>query len=137
MVDRISPEARSANMRAIKSKGMKPEMIVRKLTHRLGYRFRLHRNDLPGCPDLVFSAKKKVIFVHGCFWHQHSEFDCKLSRKPKSNLAYWNPKLENNVKRDKEKIKELESLGWSVLVIWECATQVEDVLERAIVEFLE
>lgn len=123
-------------MQAIRSKGMKPEMIVRKLAHRMGYRFRLHRKELPGCPDLVFPAKKKIIFVHGCFWHQHSEKECKLSRKPKSNLDYWIPKLNKNVLRDIEKNKILKEIGWDVLVIWECYVDDEGKLKEMLIEFL-
>ena len=95
-MDHVTPDVRSANMRAIRSKDMKPELIVRRLVHGMGYRYRLHRQDLPGRPDLVFPSRKKLIFVNGCFWHQHDEKDCKLVRKPKSNQAYWLPKLERN-----------------------------------------
>lgn len=136
MADRISPKARSANMRAIRSKGMKPELLVRNLAHRLGYRFRLHRQDLPGRPDLVFPSRRKIIFVHGCFWHQHKSKECKISRRPKSNLDYWIPKLEGNVKRDIEKKKKLEDLGWDVLIVWECITKNEKRLELYLKDFL-
>ncbi|MYE99628.1 MAG: DNA mismatch endonuclease Vsr, partial [Gammaproteobacteria bacterium] len=110
---------------------------VRKLAHRLGYRFRLHRHDLPGRPDLVFPGRKKIIFVHGCFWHQHSKIGCKLSRTPKSNQEYWLPKLERNARRDKEKLEMLEELGWDVLVVWECSTKDEIELIKILNEFLD
>ncbi len=107
-------------MSGIRSKGMKPEMTVRRLLHSMGYRYRLHRRDLPGKPDLVFPGRRKVIFVHGCFWHQHADPSCKIVRRPKSNREYWLPKLEQNVIRDAENRARLEELGWQVLVIWEC-----------------
>lgn len=123
MADRLDPERRSANMRAIRSKGMKPEMIVRQLVHRMGFRYRLHRKDLPGKPDLVFGPRRKVIFVHGCFWHQHNDPACKLSHAPKSRLDYWQPKLKRNQERDATAIAELASQGWVVLTVWECETK--------------
>lgn len=123
MVDRVSPAERSANMRAIKSKGMRPELAVRRLAHSLGYRFRLHRKDLPGNPDLVFAARKKAIFVHGCFWHQHPDPSCKAAHRPKSNLAYWQPKLLRNTKRDTAAQEELSANGWEILTVWECETK--------------
>lgn len=108
---------RSANMRAIHSKGMKPELAVRKLVHNLGFRFRLHRNDLPGRPDLVFPSRRCIIFVHGCFWHCHG---CRLSHTPKSNTEYWIPKLQRNSDRDRKNRRKLKALGWRSLVLWEC-----------------
>jgi DNA mismatch endonuclease, patch repair protein len=107
-------------MRAIRSEGMKPEMLVRSLAHRLGYRFRLHRKDLPGKPDLTFPRLRAVIFVHGCFWHQHRKRTCADGRKPKSNTSYWVPKLKKNRIRDVKNMASLKLLGWKVLVIWEC-----------------
>jgi len=126
---------RSANMRAIRSKGMKPELILRQLVHRLGYRFRLHARDLPGKPDLVFRSRQKAIFMHGCFWHQHARRSCKLSHIPKSNLDYWQSKLERNVLRDRKQRRALRRLGWDVLVIWECEVEKPSV-ERQIKAFL-
>jgi len=120
MPDKISKERRSENMRRIQSKDMKPEMVIRRLVHGMGYRYRLHRTDLPGKPDLVFPSRKKVIFVHGCFWHQHGDPDCKIARRPKSNLDYWNPKLDRNVKRDTSNQAELQEMGWDHLIVWEC-----------------
>ncbi|WP_299955406.1 very short patch repair endonuclease [uncultured Roseobacter sp.] len=128
MADKITPARRSENMRRIKSKGMKPEMVVRRLVHGLGYRYRLHRKDLPGKPDLVFVSRRSVVFVHGCFWHQH---DCRDGRVPSSNREYWELKLARNVERDRKTRRELEAAGWRVLVIWECElNQLEDVGQR-------
>src|ERR1700680_2467345 len=107
-------------MRRIRSKGMLPELAVRSLVHRMGFRFRLHRNDLPGKPDLVFASRRKVIFVHGCFWHSHN---CKVAHVPKSNRDYWVPKFQRNKARDRKNIDALAANGWDVLVIWECEMQ--------------
>lgn len=109
-------------MTAIRSAGTKPEMIVRRLAHKLGYRFRLHRKNLPGKPDLVFVSRRKIIFVHGCFWHLHPKATCHDARVPQSNTAYWQPKLERNVTRDQRNSRDLVRLGWKVLVVWECDT---------------
>ena len=125
--------ARSTNMRAIRSTGMKPEVAVRKLVYGLGYRYRLHRRDLPGSPDLVFLSRKKVIFVHGCFWHQHGSPLCTIVRQPKSNTSYWLPKLNQNVARDARNIDELRNLGWDILIIWECElSDVSKVAQRVL-----
>lgn len=118
MVDRIDPVRRYRNMRRIRSIDTKPELYLQKLVSKLGFRYRLHRKDLPGKPDLVFVAKRKVIFVHGCFWHQHEH--CIDGRLPKSKTEYWEPKLIRNVERDKENIKKLAELGWECLIVWEC-----------------
>ena len=120
MPDTISKERRSENMRRIRSKDMKPEMVVRRLVYGMGYRYRLHRKDLPGKPDLVFLGRKKVIFVHGCFWHQHGDPECKIARRPKSNLDYWNPKLDRNMERDTHNQTELHAKGWDHMIVWEC-----------------
>ena len=120
MVDTVTPKRRSEIMSGIRSKGMKPEMTVRRQLHSMGYRYRLHRRDLPGKPDLVFPARRKIIFVHGCFWHQHADPACRIARRPKSNREYWMPKLERNVARDAENRARLRELGWKVHVIWEC-----------------
>src|SRR5581483_7737979 len=120
MMDKLTPARRSENMRRIKSKNMKPELAVRRLVHKLGYRYRLHRKDLPGNPDLVFSSKRKVIFVNGCFWHGHDLEGCRDGRRPKSNTGYWNTKLARNKERDAKNIAALEASGWAVLTIWEC-----------------
>lgn len=128
-----SPEL-SARMRRIRKTDTKPEWVVRRLVHGMGYRYRLHRRDLPGTPDLVFPARRKVIFVHGCFWHQH---DCKLgSKQPSANPDYWHPKLSRNVERDAESRRRLAALGWDVLVIWECETRAPSHLPSVISRFL-
>ena len=135
-MDKISAERRSANMRAIRSKDMSPEIVVRQVTHSLGYRYRLHRRDLLGRPDLVFPSRRKVIFVHGCFWHQHTSTACKIVRRPKSNQDYWTAKLERNVARDSEHQLRLCERGWKVAVIWECETKELDGLRAKIKGFL-
>lgn len=117
-------------MSKIRAKDTKPEMIVRRLLHAEGYRYRLHRRDLPGKPDIVFGARGKAIFVHGCFWHQHPASDCLDGRRPKSNTDYWNAKLARNVQRDEQSIAELEARGWNVLVIWECEVSDPKLLDR-------
>ena len=125
---------RSANMRAIRSKGMKPEKTVRRLVHGMGYRYRLHRAGLPGKPDLVFPSRQKVIFVHGCFWHTHG---CGIAHIPTSNLDYWKPKLERNKTRDAAHLAALKALGWKSLVVWECELKHLGSVEKRIVRFLE
>jgi DNA mismatch endonuclease (patch repair protein) len=136
VADKLDPARRSENMRRIKSKGMKPEMAVRSLAHRMGYRFRLHAKDLPGKPDLVFRPRRKVIFVHGCFWHSHADPNCLDGRQPQSKLEYWGPKLARNRQRDGENRAALEAAGWQVLVIWECETKAAEQLARRLGEFL-
>lgn len=124
---------RSENMRAIRSKNTKPEMAVRSLIHRLGYRYRLHRSDLPGKPDLVFPALHKVVFVHGCFWHSHG---CKSGLIPNTNQDFWLPKLNQNKMRDRKNLKALSNLGWSSLVIWQCELKDSSSLSIKIKGFL-
>ncbi|TAU43901.1 DNA mismatch endonuclease Vsr (plasmid) [Rhizobium ruizarguesonis] len=120
----MTDSRRSAIMRAVKSKDTAPEMIVRRLVHSLGFRYRLHRKDLPGKPDLIFPARRKVIFVHGCFWHGH---DCSRgARKPKSNADYWHAKIARNVERDGRNNEALQKAGWDVMTVWECDTKVAD-----------
>lgn len=127
-------EARSAIMRAIRSKDTAPEMIVRRTAHALGYRFRLHKRDLPGKPDLVFPGRRKVIFVHGCFWHQHQ---CPTGgRIPSTNRDFWIAKFRKNKSRDARNQSELRDLGWQVLVIWECELHNQDALAARIKGFL-
>ena len=118
----------SRSMRANKAKGTQPEMIVRRLLHGMGYRYRLHRKDLPGKPDLAFSSHKAVIEVRGCFWHQHSA--CRTDITPKTRAGFWAEKFEANVARDTRNLKALEQLGWRVLVIWECEVEAPDLEER-------
>lgn len=121
-------------MSLVRSTGTKPEMAVRRLAHALGYRFRLHRKDLPGKPDLVFSRRQAVIFVHGCFWHGHG---CKRgARMPKKNREYWSAKIARNVERDAESVAAIEADGWRVLVIWECEMKDADRLARRLADFL-
>lgn len=120
----VSPQ-RSRNMRAVRSRDTKPELAVRRLLHRLGYRFRLRRTDLPGTPDLVLPRFKLAVFVHGCFWHRH---DCKRGTIPKTRAAFWEAKLSANAERDARVIKALEELGWRSLVIWECEIRSSDVI---------
>lgn len=136
MIDVFSKKRRSEIMASIRDKGTKPEMVVRRLIYSMGYRYHLHRKDLPGKPDLVFAGRKKVIFVHGCFWHQHDDPKCKIRRIPKSNKDYWIPKLERNVKRDAENIKALSEMGWDILVIWECEISDLERLSNKIRDFL-
>ena len=136
MVDKLTPEERSKNMGKIRSKDTSPEMIVRRLAHRLGYRFRLHRKDLPGKPDLIFPSRKKIIFVHGCFWHQHNARKCKIVRTPKSKKDYWIPKLQRNVERDIQHKNNLKNMGWTTLVIWECETKNPEKLAAKIIKYL-
>ncbi len=116
-MDRLTTAQRSANMRQITSKNSKAELIVRRLVHGMGYRYRLHDHSLPGRPDMVFRRRHKVIFVHGCFWHAH---DCKLAHVPASRQAYWQPKLARNKARDRAHQKSFTRDGWQSLVIWEC-----------------
>lgn len=136
MTDTVDAAKRSEVMRKVKSSNTRPEMVVRRLAHRLGYRFRLHQKNLPGTPDLVFPGRRKVIFVHGCFWHQHPDPNCKGSRRPKSNQEYWLPKLQRNVQRDKRARSELKDAGWSVLAVWECEISRTVELEARITSFL-
>ncbi len=107
-------------MALVRGKDTKPELVVRRLVHGMGYRYRLHSASLPGKPDLVFPGRRKVIFVHGCFWHRHPSSSCKLARMPKSRLEFWLPKLEGNRLRDERNQRELKKQGWKVLSIWEC-----------------
>lgn len=125
MVDTLSPERRSALMARIGSKNTKPELIVRRLLHGAGWRYRLHNKGLPGTPDLVFSARKAVLFVHGCFWHGHS---CRLARLPKTRSEFWAAKQEANRERDSRKTGELVRAGWRVMTIWQCALKEPEQL---------
>ena len=121
MVDVHSPEQRSRNMSRIRSTNTKPEMIVRSLVHQMGYRYRLHVKGMPGTPDLVFPAHRKIIFVHGCFWHIHS---CRYGRVlPATNSEFWSSKRHGNVLRDRRNRRKLRADGWSILIVWECWTK--------------
>ncbi len=137
MPDTLSPPERSKRMSLVRNKDTKPELLVRRLVHGLGYRYRLHQTNLPGKPDLVFASRRKVIFVHGCFWHRHPSSDCKLARLPKSRLEFWLPKLEGNRERDLRNQELLAQEGWRVLVIWECELRNMGELKAKIVDFLE
>jgi DNA mismatch endonuclease (patch repair protein) len=134
MTDTSTPEQRSATMRAVRGKNTGPEWAVRRLVHRLGYRYRLHVRELPGCPDLVFPIRRKVIFVNGCFWHGHA---CRRgAREPKSNRDYWLPKLRRNKTRDAANRAALTARGWNAMIIWECETSAPDALIPRLREFL-
>ncbi|MBY5533814.1 DNA mismatch endonuclease Vsr [Rhizobium leguminosarum] len=133
MVDKLSRSDRSRLMGRVRSKDTKPEMAVRRCAHRLGYRFRLHRKDLPGNPDIVFPGKRKVIFVHGCLWHLHN---CKRARIPQSNTEFWEAKLRRNAERDARAIENLQKDGWSVLVIWECEVRSDESIAEQLHGFL-
>ena len=125
---------RSALMARVKQKNTKPELIVRHLLHSNGFRYRLHRSDLPGTPDIVFIGRKKAIFVHGCFWHRHE--GCSRTTTPKTRVAFWLEKFHENIERDRRKLTELSARGWSTLVIWECETMNQEYLEDRLVQFL-
>lgn len=133
MPDFVTREKRSRIMRGVKQKDTKPEIKVRKLLHRLGFRFRLHRRDLAGRPDIVLPKYRTAIFVHGCFWHQHS--GCKDGRIPRSNTDYWEPKLKRNVERDRQSVEALEGQGWTVRVIWACELDDNEGMERRLLDW--
>lgn len=133
-LDPLSPTERSKRMSLIKNKDTKPEMVVRRLTHSMGYRYRLHKKDLPGCPDLAFTGRRKVIFVHGCFWHRHP--GCKNDRPPKTRADFWLPKLKSNRMRDLKNQNKLRETGWNILVVWECELNNTEVLADKITNFL-
>jgi DNA mismatch endonuclease (patch repair protein) len=124
-------------MSRVRSRNTKPELLVRQVTHRLGYRYRLHKVGLPGKPDLVFASRRKVIFVHGCFWHRHLDPNCRLARLPKSRHDFWIPKLEGNRARDERVLQTLVADGWKVLEIWECQCKKGEQLENMIQGFLD
>lgn len=132
VMDNLTRQQRSENMRRVRSTDTKPELSVRSLLHRLGYRYRLHDERLPGKPDLVFPSRRSVILVHGCFWHQHR---CK-NVTPKSNIGFWKSKLRQNVLRDSKNAKELIRDGWKVLTVWECQISRRSLPER-LIRFLE
>lgn len=137
MADTLTPKERSERMSRVRSADTKPEMLLRRLVHGMGYRYRLHRRDLPGTPDLVFPGRRKVIFVHGCFWHRHPDPRCPLARLPKSRLDFWRPKLEGNRKRDVINQKKLKDISWEVMVVWECQLRNDRALRRSIRKFLQ
>lgn len=132
MTDSLSVADRSALMSRVRNKDTQPEVVVRKLAHRLGLRFRLYRKDLPGTPDMVFPRYRSAIFVHGCFWHQHP--GCRRATVPKSNVPKWAAKFERNRSRDTATACALETMGWDVMVIWECETRTEEVLMKKLID---
>ena len=134
-MDIIPPSERSEIMSRVRAKDTRPEMLVRRLVFAEGYRYRLHDRKLPGCPDLVFRGRAKVIFVHGCFWHRHEA--CALARMPKSRLDFWEPKLTANKERDMRNRKLLAKEGWKVLTIWECQLKDTERMKRTIRRFLD
>ncbi len=134
MADIVSRSKRKEMMSSVKQRHTKPEIAVRKLLHRLGYRFRLHNKKLPGTPDIVLPKYKTVVFVHGCFWHQHE--GCRKARRPTSNVEFWNEKLDKNIERDIRKEAELKNSGWKVLTIWDCELKDEDLLIEKVKNFL-
>ncbi len=137
MADNLSPADRAWCMSQIRSQGMKPERAVRSMVHRMGYRFRLHRRDLPGRPDLVLARHRAVIFVNGCFWHWHPDPACPIAGLPKSNLDYWLPKLTRTRERDREHTASLAADGWRVLTVWECSLREPALAAEAIAAFLK
>src|ERR1700730_1512854 len=136
MADTLTPEQRSERMGRIRGKDTAPEMMVRRIVHKNGYRYRLHRKDLPGCPDLAFSRSRKVIFVHGCFWHRHPDPKCPLARLPKTRLDFWEPKLSANHRRDQCVQEKLAAAGWQIFVVWECEIGDKEQLENKLRRFL-
>ena len=135
MTDVLTPKQRRKCMSNIRSKNTTPELVVRRVVHRMGCRYRLHRKDLPGCPDLVLPKYHKIIFVHGCFWHMHK---CRYGKvKPATNAKFWQTKREGNVIRDKRNLRKLRKEGWKVLVVWECQTRNSEKLISKLKKFLD
>ena len=137
MADTVVPARRSEIMSNIRATGTQPEMVVRRLVHSMGYRYRLHRKTLPGKPDIVFPSRRKAIFVNGCFWHQHPSANCKIAHTPQSNQDYWLPKLRRNVDRDAQHLAKLVELGWKVLTLWECEVDGCKCIRERIQQFLD
>jgi DNA mismatch endonuclease (patch repair protein) len=135
MTDRISRAARSRNMSRIRSEDTGPERLIRKTVFAMGYRFRLHRRDLPGTPDIVLVKRRKVIFVHGCFWHGHSR--CLRAKPPTSNVEFWKQKIERNTARDRAVVASLQRSGWSVCVVWQCELRDLGAVKAKLVKFLK
>lgn len=133
--DNLNPSDRKRTMQQVRSVDTKPEMVVRRMLHGMGYRYRLHRSDLPGKPDIVFIRQRCVIFVHGCFWHSHN---CKAGvKRPKTNKDYWQNKLEKNRLRDEVHQEQLKANGWNVLIVWECDVKQLEQLQSKLITFLE
>ena len=134
-MDIVTPEQRSHMMSRIRSRDTKPELAVRRAAYALGCRYRLHRRDLPGSPDLVFPGRRKVVFVHGCYWHRHP--GCRLAYQPKSNTEFWTTKFERNVERDRAAETRLRELGWEVMTVWECQTAAANHLTDRLRGYLQ
>lgn len=137
MADIVDPQTRSRMMSGIRGKNTQPEMLVRRILHAMGYRYRLHARELPGKPDIVFRRRRLAIFVHGCFWHRHSDPECRLARMPKSRVDFWQPKLEGNRRRDEANVAALEAAGWKVLLVWECQLRDREQLGNMLRRFIE
>ena len=135
MSDVFSRKKRSWIMARVSGSNTKPEIVVRKILYGLGFRYRLNVRKLAGTPDIVLPKHKKVVFVHGCFWHGHN--GCKRSKRPTTNVAFWNRKINKNIDRDKKSLKELRRLGWKPLVIWECQTRKPELLEKKLIRFFK
>ncbi len=133
MTDRISAETRSRLMSRVKNRNTAPELTVRRALHRMGYRFRLHRKNLPGHPDITLPRHKKVIFVHGCFWHGH---DCPRGKRPTTNQAFWDAKIDRNIKRDAKARAGIIEARWDVLVIWDCQVKKQELLNTILSKFM-
>lgn len=131
MADTVSRSKRTEIMSSVKQRHTKPEIAVRKILHRHGFRFRLHNKKLPGTPDIVLSKHNLVIFVHGCFWHQHE--GCRKSRRPTSNVKFWNEKLDKNIARDSQKEADLKNSGWTVLIIWDCEIKDDSLITQKLI----
>lgn len=134
MGERFTPEERSRIMSLIKGRETKPEKLVRSILHGLGYRFRLHVKNLPGKPDIVLPRHKKIVFVHGCFWHGHKR--CKRAKRPATRKEFWNRKIDGNIKRDEKVGRQLKALGWKVLVVWQCKTRNQTELRNRLEKFM-
>lgn len=137
VADTVDPQTRSRMMSGIRGKNTQPEMLVRRLLHAMGYRYRLHARELPGRSDIVFRSRRLAIFVHGCFWHRHPDPECRLARMPKSRVDFWQPKLEGNRVRDEANVTALERMGWKVLLVWECQLRDREQLGNALRRFIE
>lgn len=133
MADRWTKDTRSRLMSRVKNKNTRPELLVRSLLHRIGYRFRLHRRDLPGSPDIVLPKHRKAIFVHGCFWHGH---DCPKGKRPKTNREFWDAKLDLNIDRDRQNLEDLKRNGWEALTVWECELKDLEVAQIKLHRFM-
>ena len=134
-MDRFTRKKRSLIMSHVKSRDTKPEILVRRLLHKMGYRFRIYVRTLPGNPDIVLPRHKKIFFVHGCFWHGHK--GCKRAQRPASNAAFWNRKIEANIERDTRVRRKLKSLGWRIFVVWQCQTHKQEAIEARIRRFMK